>query len=134
MGKIDRHTLELKEKNLSPGPGGYEIKQTLDKKGYGFGKQHSPKIEQSLQERAGVPGPGNYEGNYAVGKRGSPKVQFGTIAHETSVKKGDAPGPGSYESPNKLGKRGISMHGLTSSQGRILSQDNEIAKNTPGPG
>lgn len=81
-----------------------------------------------------MPGPGNYEGNYTVGKRGAPKVQFGTIAHETSVKKNDQPGPGSYESPNKLGKRGLTMHALTSSQGRILSQDNEIAKNTPGPG
>lgn len=99
MGTKATYTLEPKEKEAVPGPGNYEPR-IVDRRvvGQSFGTSHSPQIPLSLQEKAGVPGPGGYEvdKNAFSGKKAAARYSFGTIGHETSVKKTDKPGPGQY--------------------------------------
>jgi hypothetical protein len=59
MGKPNDRPLS-KEKLAVPGPGNYEVKSTLDRRGYGFGQQRSKQREPDFLEKSNNPGPGNY--------------------------------------------------------------------------
>lgn len=80
---------EEKRKELGPGPGQYEMRQTV-----GEGPSWGMSLEGRAQLKdSGIPGPGQYSGDSARGK--GPAWVMGT-SKRTELKGSDAPGPGGY--------------------------------------
>jgi hypothetical protein len=84
-----------KEKELTPGPGNYNLRpKDIKVPSYIFG--HQKKSDMSLAHSKFVPGPGNYEFNADILHLKNPKFSFGKeLRGEEKIKK--TPGPGQYE-------------------------------------
>ena len=94
-----------KERDKSPGPGDYNIrnKKDLVKSSYIFGKARRILSSVNKDDRL-TPGPANYKYNKDAIKIRNPKYSFGK--EERKKKENTSPGPGSYNHKEFVGKEG----------------------------
>ena len=119
-----------KNKEITPGPGNYNIRmeKDLNAPSYKFG--HDKKRGLEYDNARYVPGPGNYEYNADILHEKHPKFSFGKEVRGDS-KAYKTPGPGQYEYKNYVGKEGPKITMSAKFNSRLQEGDKRYV---PGPG
>ena len=119
-----------RNKEITPGPGNYNIRmeKDLNAPSYKFG--HDKKRGLEYDNARYVPGPGNYEYNADILHEKHPKFSFGKEVRGDS-KGYKTPGPGQYEYKNYVGKEGPKITMSAKFNSRLQEGDRRYV---PGPG
>ena len=119
-----------KGKELSPGPGNYNLRQAshLVVPSYRFG--HEQKDDMAFPHSKFVPGPGNYDYNADALHLKYPKFSFGKQSRGTDYSK-KTPGPGQYDFKKFIGREGPHITMSAKYRTGLTKGDNSFV---PGPG
>jgi hypothetical protein len=119
-----------KGRELTPGPGNYNLRQAshLVVPSYRFG--HEKKSDMAYSHSKYVPGPGNYDFNADALHLKHPKFSFGKELRGTDFSP-KTPGPGQYDFKKYIGKEGPKITMSSKYKTGLTKGDNSFV---PGPG